>query len=231
MAMTFLQLFQRAHQESGISGAQPSAVTGQTGKLLKLVNWVADAWTQIQLERNNWLFMHSTFTFPTIADQKDYLASTLAAPITDVSTWDRGSFLIHLTSLTTEDQNFLLFDSYSSWRKDHRQGMTTNPTGRPQKLTLLPTNAIRFEPTPDAIYTIEGEYKRTAQLFAADADVPTNLPDDFHMIIVWQALKFYGFYEDAPDVLDMAETFFDNLLVRLEEDQLPDMSEDFEALA
>jgi hypothetical protein len=231
-AMTYLSLFQRAHQESGIAGAAPTAVTGQAGKLLKLVNWVADAWTQIQLERDNWLFMWEEFTFDTVADQRDYLASAFGpTPVTDVYKYDRGSFLIHLASLTTVDQNFLPFEVYREWRKNNRQGMTARPTERPQKFTLLPSNKIRMEPMPNAVYTIEGEYKRTTQLFTTDADVPTDLPDDFHMIIVWQALKFYGFYEDAPDVLDMAETFYDNLLVRLEENQLPDMDEDFEGLA
>lgn len=229
MAMTYLQLFQRAHQESGIAGAQPSAVTGQTGKLLKLVNWVADAWTQIQLERDNWLFMWKEFTFDTIADTRDYLAADYG--ITDLHKWDVNSLLIFKTSLDTTDQNFLFYEPYRDWRRNNRQGMTARPTDRPQKFTILPNNKLRFEPMSDVAYTIEGEYKRVAQLFTADADVPTNLPDDFHMIIVWQALKFYGFYEDAPDVLDMAETFYDNLLVRLEEDQLPDMSEDFEGLA
>jgi hypothetical protein len=229
--MNFLQLFQRAHQESGIAGASPSAVTGQTGKLLKLVNWVADAWSQIQLERDNWLFMHEDFTFDTIADQRDYVASALATPITDLLLWDVNSFLIYKTSLDATDENWLMFEVYRDWRQNNRQGMTARPTDRPQKFTLLPSNAVRFEPMSDVPYTITGEYKRTAQLFTADGDVPTNLPPDFHMIIVWQALKFYGFYEDAPDVLDEAETFYDNLLVRLEEQQLPPMSEDFAGLA
>jgi hypothetical protein len=229
MAMTFLQLFQRAHQEAGIAGASPSVVTGQVGKLLKLVNWVADAWTQIQLERDNWLFMHENFTFDTIADTRDYLASDYS--IADLAKWDINSFLIYKTSLDATDENFLMYRPYPQWRREYRQGMTARSTDRPQIFTLLPSNAIRFEPISDVAYTISGEYKRVAQLFTADADVPTDLPPDYHMIIVWQALKFYGFYEDAPDVLDEAETNFDNLLVRLEEHQLPDMSEDFEGLA
>jgi hypothetical protein len=230
--MTYLQLFQRAHQESGIAGAQPSAVTGQTGKLLKLVNWVSDAWMQIQLERDNWLFMHGFFTFQTIADQRDYVAGSVTpTAIDDLLLWDENSFLIYKTSLDTTDENFMEYETYRNWRQNNRQQMESRPADRPQKFTLLPSNAVRFEPKPDDAYTISGEYKRSAQLFTADADVPTNLPPDYQMIIVWQALKFYGFYEDAPDVLDQAETFYDNLLVRLEEKQLPEMSEDYQALA
>jgi len=229
MAMTYLQLFQRAHQESGIAGAAPSAVTGQTGKLLKLASWVSDAWTKIQLERTNWLFMHKTFTFDTIADTRDYLASDYS--ITDLALWDSESFLVYKTSLDTSDQNFLMYRPYPQWRQEYRQGMESRPTNRPQLFTILPSNQIRFEPEPDAAYTIDGEYKRVAQVFSADGDVPTDLPADFHMIIVWKALQMYGFFEDAPDVLDMAETEFDNLMTRLEEQQLPPMDTDFEGLA
>ena len=109
--------------------------------------------------------------------------------------------------------------------------MEARAADKPQLFTILPNNKVRFEPMPDAIYTIDGEYKRSTQTFAANDDVPTNLPDDFHMIIVWQALKYWGFHQDAPDVLDMAETNFDNLLLRLEEEQLPAFSEDYPSLA
>jgi hypothetical protein len=231
MEMTYLQLCQRARQEAGIPGNGPSAVTGQTGKLGKLVDWVSQAWIDIQLKRPNWLFMWEEFSFDTIADQRDYLASTLAAPITDLSLWDRNSFLIYKTSLDANDQNRLRPIDYGYWRQQYRVGMDVRATDRPQMFTILPNNKIRFEPVSDVPYTIDGEYKRTAQVLAADADVLTNFPDDFQMIVVWQALKYYASFEDAPEVMDEAETNFDNLLVRLEAEQLPTMSEDYQALA
>jgi len=48
--MNYLQLCQDTVRESGtISGdATPSTVTGQSGRLLKVVTWVAKAWQQIQ---------------------------------------------------------------------------------------------------------------------------------------------------------------------------------------
>jgi hypothetical protein len=231
MAMTFLQLFQRTHQESGTSGAQPTAVTSQSGKLLRIVDWVSQAWVDIQRERPNWSFMWESFTFDTIADQRDYIAASLAEALTDVKHWDTESFLIYKDSLDTNDQNELEYMPYARWRTSYRNQMAARPSARPQLFTILPNNTLRFEPVPDVVYNIAGEYSRTPQLFTADADVPTDLPDDFHMLIVWQALKYYGFFEDAPDVLDMAETNFENLLVKLEDTQLPAFDEDFQALA
>ena len=227
--MTFLELCVKARQEAGITGAGPTSVLNQSGQLGRLVDWVDTAWQDIQLMRPDWLFMNSEFTFNTIADTRDYLAADSA--ITDMKLWDTGSFHIHDPATGYTDQNGLPFQAYKRWRANFRNQMQARGTDRPQLFTMLPGNKIRFEPMPDKVYTIEGEYKRSTQVLALDADVPTNLPDDFHMAIVWQALTYYGFYENAPEVLEEAETKFGNLLIRLEIEQLPEFSEDYEALA
>lgn len=227
--MDFLALCKRAHKEAGISGGGPTTVLNQSGQLGRLVSWVNQAWTDVQLMRPNWLFMHAEFSFNTVAATRDYLAADYS--ITDMKLWDTHSFLIYDPAIGESDQNKLDFLDYAQWRAEYRVQMNVRDNDRPQLITLLPDNKVRFEPRPDKVYTVEGEYKRSTQDLAADADVPTNLPDDFHAIIVWQALKYYGFYENAPDVLDAAETNFDNLLYRLELEQLPAFSEDYRALA
>ena len=227
--MNYLELCQRARQEAGISGSGPTTVTGQIGQLAKIVDWVATAWTDVQRMRPNWLFMNSEFTFDTAAATRDYLASDYS--ITDLLLWDYDSFLIYETAVGESDENFLTYYTYANWRSAFRARMNDRANERPQLFTILPSNEIRFEPRPDKIYTITGEYKRTAQTLTDDADTPTGLPEDFHMVIVWAALKYYGFHENAPEVLDQAETNFDALLLRLENEQLPEMSQDYKALA
>ncbi|RLD03432.1 MAG: hypothetical protein DRI65_12890 [Chloroflexota bacterium] len=227
--MNYLALCQRVVQEAGITGGGPTTVENQSGQLAKVVGWVQQAWTDIQLMRDNWNFMQEEFTFNTVAATRDYLAADYS--ITDMKLWDTGSFLIYETALGESDQNELRYKTYGRWRDEHRNRMNDRPDERPQLFTLMSNNKVRFEPRPDKEYTIDGDYKRSSQEFTANTDVPTNLPDDFHMIIVWQALKYCGFYEDAPDVLDEAETNFDNLLLRLEIEQLPEFSEDYKALA
>ncbi len=227
--MNYLELFTRAIQESGIAGADPTTVLNQTSRRKKMVDWVQQAWVDIQLMRGDWLFMHSQFSFDTVVATRDYLAASYG--ISDMKLWDTGSFLIYETAKGESDQNNLGHLSYGKWREQYRARMGDRDDGRPQLITILPDNQVRFEPRPDKIYTIEGDYKRATQEFSANADVPTNLPDDFHMIIVWQALKYYAFKENAPDTLEQAEINFDALLVRLEIEQLPTFNEDFQALA
>ena len=50
--MTFLELCRRLAREVDASGSGPSAVTGQTGENRRIVDWVASAWQDIQLQRN-----------------------------------------------------------------------------------------------------------------------------------------------------------------------------------
>jgi len=228
--MNYLELCVRVREEAGITGSGPSSVTDQAGQLLRVVNWVQQAWVEIQLMRPNWNFMRGEFTFDTTIDKRDYLAADES--ITDLKLWDQESFMYYETALGEIDQKPLIYLPYATWRSNFRVGMNVRPADSPLYITVLPdTNEIRFEPKPDDIYTIEGDYKKSTQALTAADDELTNFPDDFHMLVVWQALKSYGFYENAPEVLEEAEINFDNLLYRLEIEQLPAMSEDREPLA
>lgn len=227
--MTYLELCVRAREEAGITGSGPTSVTGQTGQLLRLVNWVQQAWVEIQLMRPNWNFMHAEFSFDTVAETRDYLAADYS--IADMKLWDENSFIAHEAAIGESSQFPLIYLPYGKWRDTYRVGMNVRTSDKPVYITVLPTNEVRFEPKPDKIYTVEGDYKRSSQTLTADDDELTSFPDDFHMIIVWQALKYYGFYESAPEVLEEAEVNFDNLLYRLELEQLPEMSESREPLA
>jgi len=227
--MDYLALFARAIQEAGIAGSDPTTVLNQTSRRKKMVDWVSTAWEDIQLMRPNWNFMWKEFSLSTVAANRDYLASSYG--ISDLALWDTGSFLIYEAAKDENDQNELLHIAYPRWRGEYRRGMGARDDSRPQNFTILPNNQIRFEPRPDKIYTVEGEYKRSTQVFSANTDVPTGLPNDYHMMIVWRALHYYAQRYEMPYSIDEAETKFDDLLFRLEQEELPPFSEDFEALA
>lgn len=217
--MTFLEICQRLRQECGVSGTGPSTVVSQTGQLKKLVDWAAEAWNEIQDMRPNWAFMWKEFSFNTTAGTRDYAAADVS--ITDVDQWDTDSFLIYKTATGTSDQNELPFLDYRDWRPRYRTRMAERDSDRPILFTLKPDGELRLEPKPDAIYTIDGEYRRTRQTFTANADEPTGLPEKFHMMIVWKAMQYYGFHENAPEVLGQGEAHFDQWLPILEREQLP----------
>lgn len=227
--MNYLALCKRLRQEAGITGDGPTTTVTQTGQLKRVVDWIAQAWTDIQIMRPDWLFMDSEFSFDTIAATRDYAAADYS--ITDMKLWDNKSFLIYETSVGESDQNAIPYLAYNKWRDQYRPRMNDRDDGRPVLFTIMPDNSIRFEPQPDKAYTIEGNYKRSSQTLLNDSDELTNFPEDFHMAVVWKALMYYAHYEDAGEVMDEAEVNFGNLQHRLEIEQLPEMDTDYEALA
>lgn len=233
MRLTYLQLCQRLVQEAEISGGGPSSVLNQTMTLGRVTKWIKQAWSDIQIMRPNWNFMWEEFSFDLVAGTRDYLAADQL--ITDLGRWDAHAdtrtFLLYLTATGASDEGYIEYRRYRDWRNEYRAGMAARDQGRPTIITALPDKKLRVEPVPDAVYTLSGQYYRTAQVLAVDADLPTGLPDDFHEIIVWQALKYYASSQDGPEVMDEAETKFDDMLLRLEADELPEMSEAYETLA
>lgn len=216
--VNYLDLCKRVRQEAGLSGDGPAAVANQAGQMRRIVDWVSQAWVDIQNSRPDWLFMDAEFSFATTAAKRDYTAGE--AGITNHKLWDTDTFFIYKTSIGASDEHELDFMAYNLWRRQYRAKMDSRDDVNPVLFTVLPNNSLRFEGRPDGSYTISGSYKTSTQTLAVDADTPT-LPLDYHMIIVWQALKYYASYYNAPEVMDEAEVGYDTLLIPLEREQLP----------
>lgn len=222
--MTYLELCKELRLQAGISGNGPDSVENQTGQLGRVTNWINQAWADLQRSRTEWKFMKVDFTFDTVADKRDYTPSEVG--VTNMRDWDKYSFYIFHTADGEETESGLPYMSYELWRNTYRSQMNVRELARPGRFTVLRDDSIRFESSPDDIYTINGEYKRCTCQMAVNDDEPTGLPEEFHMIIVWKALMYYASYENAPEVMDEAEVAYDELLFALEQDQLPDFDDD-----
>lgn len=88
--MNFLGLVQRLTQEAGASGAGPTDVVGQQGEYARMVNWVNDAWLDIQSLHQDWEFLRTTCSFPTVDGQAVYTATQANA--TNFGMWDIDTF-------------------------------------------------------------------------------------------------------------------------------------------
>lgn len=81
---------------------------------------------------------------------------------------------------------------------DHLIERSVNaPLWRPKRYVRY-RNYVHLIPTPDGVYTIAVWYKYIAALLQADEDVP-NLPEDWHIGIVWRA-RWYYFVEAGDSV-------------------------------
>lgn len=89
-SMTFLQGVNRLKSECGVTGDDLTAVTSQTGEYARLVNWYNSAWEDIQNMREDWEWMRTTATFPTVAGQPTYTTAQIG--LTDFGNWANDTF-------------------------------------------------------------------------------------------------------------------------------------------
>lgn len=216
---TFLELCQLTREKCGISGNGPAAVTGQTGEMGRIVNWVQEAWLDVQRMRTNWWWMRADFSFATVASQQAYTPTD--ASLTDLSQWHMSTLRAYRTSDGVNDEQFLTEWSYPVFRDTYQYGLQA--PGRPVVVSIRPRDrALLLGSTPDGIYTVVGEYQRAARPFVLSTDVP-GIPEEFHMIIVYGAMRKYAFFENAPEVAADANMHYNLLRDQLMENQTDDI--------
>lgn len=226
--MTFLELVQALREECAVSasteGAQPSTAVNQTGEMLRLVNWTKRAWNKIQTSQDWWLWMARDFTMPVAQNVGEYLptvGSDSAGLITRHARWQPYSFRLWDTAVGRSDEQFLVPWGFDSFRDSYLFASQINQRNRPVVWAERPeTRSILLGDVPDKAYTLAGRYQRSPQSLVADADVP-EMPSQFHMLIVYRAMQYYGKYEAAPEILAQGKDEYDALMTELKRDQLP----------
>jgi hypothetical protein len=228
---TFLQLVNDLALEAGVTGnaSAVSATTGQVGEAARLVKWVQDAHTEIQNKHTNWKWMRSRFTVNTVVGTDSYAPTVctdtrLALPLTRFKRWwpfdDAGSMNIkrYITATGVSSEGWMSWIDWPYFLSIYRIGTQNN--GPIIHVTIDPQNNLVLGPKPDAINTITGEYQMSAKVFAADGDT-AEFPEDFDQLIVFQAMKKYGLFHAATEVLERGQRDGMKLMRQLESDQLP----------
>lgn len=214
---TFLQLCASLAQESGAVGSAPSSVTGQSGRQAKCVSWVAEAWTQMQNELSNANFLSKEFEGSLAADTLTYAASDLG--ISDFARW-LGNVSIYPPADQASEKD-LIFMDHGTWRRTYNFG--SHDANEPVYWSIAPDESLCVGPKPDDTYTIRGQYQRSPQVLAANADVPI-LPERFHMAIVHRANMLLCAADEAWDALKGAERKYNPYLLDISRDCLPSVT-------
>jgi hypothetical protein len=236
--MNFLELSQRTAAECGVSGTL-TTTSGQQGSLLRIVNWVKEAWIEIQTEHDDWTFMRSSkllgagVSFPTVSGQLFYKLGVGAGKIgldaDDFGKWDMDSFRCQTTSVGIQDETYLdnLID-FDVWRDAYMYGANQNVITRPVAIVEGPENQLCIGPASDGNYTITGDFIMSEMEMSNDTDEPTNrlgtftLPRRFQMRIVYKAMEYYAAYESAPEVHQRAINGTGKLKPKMEALYLPE---------
>lgn len=194
--MNFLALCQRTVRESGtISGdSTPSTVVGKTGRERKFIDWVSSAYTEIQNTFDDWKWLRDDYSSTISAGTSKYTAASFN--LSRHSRWitSDGNVTMYLTATGVSDEGELTYIEWEDWRRLYDRGTQTQ--GRPVHYAISPADEICFGPVPDAGYTVRGEYQKSAQILAADADIP-EMPSDYHLLIVWDALLLAASFDEG----------------------------------
>jgi hypothetical protein len=230
---TYLNIVNDLAREAGVSGnaSSVSAVTSQTGEAKRLVDWVRQAYSDIQNRHPQWRWMRSTFTVNTVASDDTYAGtdctdSRLSAAVSRFRRWwpyaEDGSqnVKIYLTATGVSDEGYLSFLPWSHFRSIYKIGTQNN--GRPAYFTIDPQNNLVLGPKPDAIYTVTGEYQLSPLNFSANGDTP-EFPEHFDDIILYHAMMKYGRWHGALEVFEGGKMEGGRLMRQLEADQLPEI--------
>jgi hypothetical protein len=201
--MTFLDLCQSLRQEVGAAGSGPASVQAQHGEYARLVSWIQQAWREIQLSRERWLFAWAEASINVEPEFRTY------SPPSDLRVWDEGTIRCNGLPLKV-----------LTWPEFRGRFAQDSEQVSPSFVAQRPDGVLVLDTTPETSGEIAFEYWRTPQALALGADVP-RLPDQYHLVIVYRAMLFYGLYENAPEMVQAARSGEAGLHRDMTQTQLP----------
>lgn len=177
--MNRLELCRRVILESGVSNVTLGTTLNQYGEAANFVNWVDDAWEEVQ-SLLNWpsLWERAALTVPSGASS---VAGGLAEWRYDLT-----------EGVTRIGDAPLVFLPYSDFKVMYR---TVSP-GVPSAWTIQPDRSVALNAVVEAETAVTVERFRLPGRFSQDDDVPA-LPSEHHMMIAWRALMLYGGFDES----------------------------------
>lgn len=217
--MNFLQLCQRVYQEGGISG-EIISVQNQNGESQRVVNWVASAYNEILNDQGMvWNFLHPTAVVKLEVGKGEYTFDELN--LAQGVQWDTRSMRVAVAD-NLADETFLLHMGFPQFRDYWLFSSRRTVQSRPLNASVDFSTHLRIAPLPDQPYNLVLEYQIMPEPLVDNEDVPV-IPDRFQMAIVWKALRHYGMYEAAPEVVARAEHEYRASMNHIYLDQSPEV--------
>jgi len=213
---TYLVLCQDMARDVGIPGTGPSSVTSTSlsEEENAVVRYIANADQDVQSRWFDWDFLWSEASITAISGTSTLTSSNSGFP-SALGNWKLDSLVWDKTS---DSYQILEYMEWNSYREMYKYGTVDSDV--PEVYSIKPNNDLDLYPTPDSATVISAEYWATPTVLAADADI-SAIPPRFHKIIIARAKMYYAENEDAPEVMAGAVAEFEDLLDKLEADQLP----------
>lgn len=217
---TYLSMCQSVRQYCGVSGTGPLTVEDQTGILKEIVDWVRDAWKEIQLSRFDWLFKWASFpdTFRTSVGTREYLTE-----IGDFREWGTAEKDMKITTYLVSDGQNAEYEltqwDYQDFRNHYMTGETASVQGKPRAYAITPENELALGPIPDGTYRLRGQYYKDIQVLSSGDTI--ELDDRYVDVIKWLGVVYFGMAYESPNKYQMADQKYRQAYTRLVNEQTP----------
>lgn len=218
--MTYLELVKKLADETGTFEADE--ITGVTAPVIsherKLVDWVKQAWIEIQNESRDWLFMRDTVTLNVLDGVQEY----------DLTAIPRYEHLIPYTAgictryIVLDDKYRVRFIRYERWRGWRDMDRLIDRERRPRFYTVTPDDTLVLDSIPTESGELRFDIHLLPQELAVNADIP-ELPGRFHRMIVYHAIINYSGEDEAAFQMQRAIRQYDGMLAQLRRDQIPEL--------
>lgn len=228
--MTFLELCKFTHRYLGggqdLPGTAPTTTVGQTDYLFEIVNWINDAYSNIQQESRDWNWLRARATLPVVIATNTITRTTAQVTHTDydylLPLVSNGAIfcLIYDPTIGVGDQTYCNFIPYEEWRGWKDRGVL--PSGKPGYFTIRPDFTIELSPKPDKNYTLIADYRKTLDVLSGDSDTPL-MPSQYHESIAWQACLLWAAQRESPNKYEIFKKQYDDMLRRMKNEQIPDI--------
>ena len=198
---TYLEMVQKAIRKSGAKVDAPTTIVGATGITELFVEWVQDAWKEIQLEHLGWNWRVSRDETLAITSATD----EYAIPAT-LESFDKRTVSVYDA---VDDESPVDFVDYHYWRI-HLDKLNPTAASKPIKYTITPDDMIAFYPAPDQNYTVRFDGLTNVEILddTDDADTPTGIGSVYHDGIVWRAIMYYAaHFEDGAKLAEATDRY------------------------
>ena len=199
--MNYLELVQKTVLYAPIAGKGPADVenlANEPREYQLVVQWIRDAWHQVQNSRRDWKWMQRASQFSTQIGKNIYTLADIAATDPEVARlrrWYRNDFRQVQGESEDRPVNYMQEALYE--RRYSNKPPSTQ--GHPIALTIRERDlAVWLYPMPDDVYPIHMRYALRASELVKNTDVP-EMPEEYHELLVWKAIEQFGYYHNAVE--------------------------------
>lgn len=207
--MNFLNLCKRLRQEAGYSGSGPSTAIGQTGEAKRIVDWLNDAWMDLQSMRTDWRFMLEEFEV--ILNPGDSTV-TLSA---DFKSMEEKSVVLKRADGSRSYPTYLTPENMRLLKRNNDD----NPS-YPFYYSVDEKGLMTVFPSCNEVVVIDGDYYVKPSPLVENTDIP-RLPEEHHLALVWMGLMSAAGYDEAGNTWQRGSDRFGKMLDDLNTTQLP----------